>query len=289
MGQSQPLRRLQHFIGGRLVEGKSGAFATLVDPSTGEDALAAPIGGSEDVDAAMEAARAAFPAWREATPAERSLALWRIAQSLAEHGEELVDLECENTGKPRALTLTEELPPMIDQIRFFAGAARLLEGRAAGEYLARFTSYVRREPIGVCAAVTPWNYPLMMAVWKWAPALAAGNTMVLKPADTTPLATLRMAELMAEHLPAGVFNVLCGDRDTGRRLVAHEVPAMVSPVVGDQPRSARTDRFFTSAPWCRMRPVGPIPDVAATCPAGAPGDAGIGRDFPTQITPCCRT
>ena len=228
MGQSQPLRRLQHFIGGRLVEGKSGAFATLVDPSTGEDALAAPIGGSEDVDAAMEAARAAFPAWREATPAERSLALWRIAQSLAEHGEELVDLECENTGKPRALTLTEELPPMIDQIRFFAGAARLLEGRAAGEYLARFTSYVRREPIGVCAAVTPWNYPLMMAVWKWAPALAAGNTRVLKPADTTPLATLRMAELMAEHLPAGVFNVLCGDRDTGRRLVAHEVPAMVS-------------------------------------------------------------
>jgi hypothetical protein len=169
------------------------------------------------------------------------------------------------------------------------GAARLLEGRSAGEYLARFTSYVRREPIGVCAAVTPWNYPLMMAVWKWAPALAAGNTMVLKPADTTPLATLRMAELMAEHLPAGVFNVLCGDRDTGRRLVAHEVPAMVSPVVGDQPRSARTDRFFTSAPWCRMRPVGPIPDVAATCPAGAPGDAGIGRDFPTQITPCCRT
>ena len=137
-------------------------------------------------------------------------------------------IEGENTGKPLALTASEEIPPLLDQIRFFAAAARLLEGRSAGEYMANHTSYVRREPVGVCAAVTPWNYPMMMAVWKWAPALAAGNTMVLKPSDTTPVSTLYLAELMAEHLPPGVFNVVCGDRDTGRLLVAHETPAMVS-------------------------------------------------------------
>src|ERR1039457_4286140 len=121
-----------------------------------------------------------------------------------------------------------ETPPMVDQIRFFAGAARMLEGRSAGEYMSGFTSFIRREPIGVCAAVTPWNYPMMMAVWKWAPAIAAGNTMVLKPADTTPASTLLMAELMSDGLPPGVFNVICGDRDTGRALVSHRVPAMVS-------------------------------------------------------------
>ena len=125
--------------------------------------------------------------------------------------------ESQNTGKPIALTLSEEIPPMVDQIRFFAGAARMLEGRSAGEYMSGFTSFIRREPIGVCAAVTPWNYPMMMAVWKWAPALAAGNTMVLKPSDTTPVSTLLMAELMSDFLPPGVFNVVCGDRDTGRR------------------------------------------------------------------------
>ena len=142
--------------------------------------------------------------------------------------EELVAAECENTGKPVQLTLDEEIPPMVDQIRFFAGAARLLEGRSAGEYMAGHTSYVRREPIGVCGAVTPWNYPMMMAVWKWAPTLAAGNTMVLKPSDTTPVSTLLLAEIMAEHLAPGVFNVVCGDRDTGRHVVQHLTPSMVS-------------------------------------------------------------
>ncbi len=134
----------------------------------------------------------------------------------------------ENTGKPLALTASEEIPPMVDQIRFFAGAARMLEGKSAGEYMAGFTSMIRREPIGVCAQVTPWNYPMMMAVWKLAPALAAGNAVVLKPSDTTPVSTLMMAELMSEFLPAGVFNVICGDRDTGRSLVAHPIPQMVS-------------------------------------------------------------
>ena len=182
----------------------------------------------KSVDAAYQAAGRAFETWRDTTPSERQKALIRIADSIEEHADELVKLEAQNTGKPWALTASEEIPPMVDQIRFFAGAARMLEGRSAGEYMSGFTSMVRREPIGVCAAVTPWNYPMMMAVWKFAPAIAAGNTMVLKPSDTTPVSTLLLAELMSEFLPAGVFNVICGDRDTGRALVSNQTPQMVS-------------------------------------------------------------
>ena len=222
------LRRLENFVAGSYRPASSGATSEVIDPSTGAPYALAPLSGPEDLDDAMAAAAAAFPAWRDATPSQRSLALLRIAETFEAHAEELVAIESENTGKPVSLTMSEEIPPMIDQIRFFAGAARLLEGRAAGEYLAGFTSYVRREPIGVCAAVTPWNYPLMMAVWKWAPALAAGNTMVLKPSDTTPASTLKMAELMSEHLPPGVLNVVCGDRSTGRAIVEHDTPAMVA-------------------------------------------------------------
>ena len=200
----------------------------MIDPATAKPFAEAPVSGAQDVDLACRAAARAFPGWRDTTPAERSLALLRIADAIEARGEELVRLEVENTGKPYQLTLDEELPPMVDQIRFFAGAARVLEGRGAGEYLAGHTSYVRREPIGVCAQVTPWNYPMMMAVWKWAPAIAAGNTVVLKPSDTTPVTTLAMAQIMAEFLPAGVFNVVTGDRDTGRALVAHPIPAMAS-------------------------------------------------------------
>jgi betaine-aldehyde dehydrogenase len=226
--RSPATARLANFVGGEKREAQSGETTEVVNPSTGEAYATAPLSRAADVDAAFAAAAAAFPAWRDATPAERSLALLRIADSIAADADELVRIECENTGKPLALTASEEIPPLVDQIRFFAAAARLLEGRSAGEYMANHTSYVRREPVGVCAAVTPWNYPAMMAVWKWAPALAAGNTMVLKPSDTTPVSTLYLAELMAEHLPPGVFNVVCGDRDTGRLLVAHETPAMVS-------------------------------------------------------------
>ncbi|MFC0080653.1 gamma-aminobutyraldehyde dehydrogenase [Aciditerrimonas ferrireducens] len=222
------VRQLSNFVGGERVAPIEGRYADLVDPSTGEVFAAAPVSGAEDVDRAMAAAAAAFPGWRDRTPSERARALLRIADTLEEHAQELVALETENTGKPVSVTTTEEIPPMLDQIRFFAGAARLLEGRSAGEYMAGHTSMIRREPVGVCAAVTPWNYPMMMAVWKWAPALAAGNTMVLKPSDTTPVSTIAMAELMAEHLPPGVLNVVCGDRDTGRLLVAHHTPAMVS-------------------------------------------------------------
>jgi betaine-aldehyde dehydrogenase len=219
---------LHNVIGGRAAEPMSGRRSDLVNPSTGEVFATAPLSGPEDADAAFGAASAAFTGWRDATPAERSLALLRIADAIEARAEEFVAIESENTGKPVALTLSEEIPPIVDQIRFFAGAARMLEGRSAGEYMTGFTSFIRREPVGVCAAVTPWNYPMMMATWKWAPALAAGNTLVLKPSDTTPASTVAMAELMNEFLPPGVINVVCGDRDTGRLVVSHPVPQMVA-------------------------------------------------------------
>src|SRR5215207_2412717 len=199
-----------------------------VDPSTGEVFGTAPLSGPEDVDAAMRAAAEAFEGWRDSTPSERQRALLRIADAIEARGEELVAAESRNTGKPVQLTMDEELPPSLDQIRFFAGAARMLEGRSAGEYLADHTSYVRREPVGVIGQVTPWNYPMMMAIWKFAPALAAGNTIVIKPSDTTPVSTIMMAEIASEFLPDGVFNVVCGDRDTGRMLVQHPTPQMVA-------------------------------------------------------------
>ena len=220
--------RVDNVVGGREVPARDGRTLDLVDPSTGEVFGTAPLSGPADVDDAVRAAAEAFDGWRDSTPSERQRALLRIADALEERADELVAAESRNTGKPVQLTLDEEIPPMIDQIRFFAGAARLLEGRSAGEYMADHTSYVRREPVGVCAQVTPWNYPMMMAVWKFAPALAAGNTVVLKPSDTTPVSTVLMAGVVQEFLPPGVLNVVCGDRDTGRALVGHPVPAMVS-------------------------------------------------------------
>jgi betaine-aldehyde dehydrogenase len=224
----QARRVLRNFVGGEYVGTESGRTLELVNPSTGEVFAESPIAGPEDIDAAFNAAAEAFPDWRDRTPSERSRIVYQIADALEARADDLVAAESENTGKPVGLTKSEEIPPMIDQIRFLAGAARVLEGRSSGEYMADHTSSIRREPIGVCAAVTPWNYPMMMAVWKWAPALAAGNTLVLKPSDTTPLSTLLMAEIMAEYLPPGVFNVVCGDRDTGRALVSHKTPAMVA-------------------------------------------------------------
>jgi betaine-aldehyde dehydrogenase len=219
---------LRNFVNGQQVDAADGRTSEVINPATGQGYAAAPVSSAVDVDAAMQAAATAFESWRDTTPSERQLALLRIADSFESRAEELIAAEVENTGKPTGLTRSEEMPPMVDQIRFFAGAARMLEGRSAAEYLAGHTSYIRREPIGVCAQVTPWNYPMMMAVWKWAPAIAAGNTVVLKPSDTTPASTLLMAEVMAEHLPPGVFNVVAGDRDTGRALVEHPIPQMVS-------------------------------------------------------------
>ncbi|MCX4781351.1 gamma-aminobutyraldehyde dehydrogenase [Streptomyces sp. NBC_01264] len=222
------LRRLRNYIGGEFKDAADGRTTEVVNPATGEAYATAPLSGQADVDAAMAAAAAAFPAWRDATPSDRQKALLKIADAFEARADELVATESENTGKPLGLTASEELPPMVDQIRFFAGAARLLEGRSAGEYMEGMTSIVRREPVGVCAQVAPWNYPMMMAVWKFAPALAAGNTVVLKPSDTTPASTILMAEIIGEILPKGVFNVVCGDRDTGRAMVEHRTPAMAS-------------------------------------------------------------
>ena len=221
-------RVLKNFIGGRYTEPEETA-ADVIDPSSEEPVASMPVSSPAEVDRAMTAAAAAFETWRATTPSERSLAMFRIADAIEARAQEFVELECLDTGKPRGLTLSEEIPPMVDQIRFFGSACRLLEGRSAGEYMRGFTSFVRREPVGVCAQVTPWNYPMMMAVWKFAPAVAAGNTVVLKPAHTTPMSTLLLAEVAAEFLPPGVFNVVCGDhRVTGQALVAHPVPAMVS-------------------------------------------------------------
>ncbi len=219
---------LANFVGGRYVTTQDDRTSEVVDPSTGEAYLRAPVSGPADVDAALRAAAAAFETWRDTTPAERSLALLKFAAAIEARTDDLVEAESRNTGKPVALTRSDEVPPLADELRFFAGAARMLEGRSAGEYLSGHTSMIRREPVGVCAQVAPWNYPMMMAVWKFAPALAAGNTVVLKPSDTTPVSTLLLAEIAAEFLPPGVLNVICGDRDTGRELVSHEIPQMVS-------------------------------------------------------------
>jgi betaine-aldehyde dehydrogenase len=219
---------LANFVGGRYVPALDGRTSDVIDPSTGEAYLQAPVSGAADVDAALRVAATAFESWRDSTPAERSLALLKFASAIEARAEDLVEAESRNTGKPVALTRADELPPLADELRFFAGAARILDGKSAGEYLRGHTSMVRREPVGVCAQVAPWNYPMMMAVWKFAPALAAGNTVVLKPSDTTPVSTLLLAEIAAEFFPPGVFNVICGDRDTGRALVSHEIPQMVS-------------------------------------------------------------
>jgi betaine-aldehyde dehydrogenase len=218
----------RNVVNGELVDSASGETYDIVDPTTGEVYAQAPRSGAEDVDRAYAAAAEAFESWGQTTPQDRGNALLKIAQAIEDRVEEINAVECKDTGKPLGLTMSEEMPYASDHFRFFAGAARLLEGRSAGEYMADHTSWVRREPIGVVGQVTPWNYPLMMMIWKIAPALAGGNTIVLKPSDTTPASSTLLAELCQEFLPPGVLNVVCGDRDTGRRLVEHKTPQMVA-------------------------------------------------------------
>ena len=218
----------QNVINGELVDAASGETYDVIDPTTGEVYAQAQMSGAEDVDRAYAAADTAFEEWGETTPQERMNALLKIADALEKRSDEFVRVESQDTGKPIGLTATEELPMGVDHFRFFAGAARLLEGKSAGEYMKDHTSFVRREPIGVIGQVTPWNYPLMMMIWKIAPALAAGNTVVLKPSDTTPATSVLFAEMAQEFLPPGVLNVVSGDRGTGRMLVEHKTPQMVS-------------------------------------------------------------
>ncbi len=219
---------LQNIIGGESAPAADGASMDVIDPSTGAVYATAPLSGPADVDRAYAAATEAYKSWRWATPGERQKALLDFADHVEEHADELVAIEVQDTGKPTALTKSDEIGPMVDQIRFFAGAARVLEGRSSGEYMRGHTSSIRREPVGVVGQVAPWNYPMMMAVWKLAPALAAGCTVVLKPSDTTPASSVWMGRALQNFYPPGVVNVICGDRDTGAALTSHRAPALVS-------------------------------------------------------------
>jgi len=219
---------LQNFIDGESVPSE-GDSESVLNPATGEELARAPISSAEDVDRAVRAARRAFEGWSNTTPAQRAQALLALADLIEEHGAEIARLEALNAGKPIAAVTNDEIPVMADNLRFFAGAARCLEGRAAGEYMEGYTSFTRREAVGVIGQVTPWNYPLMMAIWKFGPALAAGNTVVLKPAETTPMTTVRLAELAAEILPKGVLNIVTGPgRPTGEALINHPDVDMIA-------------------------------------------------------------
>jgi 1-pyrroline dehydrogenase len=219
---------LRNLVAGDLVEAVDGGVREVANPATGDVIAEVPEGTQADVDRAVAAAKAAFPGWRDTTPGDRALALLKLADLLEQHGEELCALESANVGKPMTVA-REEMPVTVDNVRFFAGAARTLEGRAAGEYMTGYTSMVRREPIGVVGQIAPWNYPLMMAIWKIGPALATGNTIVLKPSELTPLTALRLGELAAEVLPPGVLNVITGDGEpVGAGLVRHRDVRLVS-------------------------------------------------------------
>jgi betaine-aldehyde dehydrogenase len=243
---SETRTRLRNFIGGDFADAADGATMEVLNPATGAPMAEAPASGPEDVDRAVGAAVGAFEGWSTATPGERALCLLRLADAVEADAERLADMESQNAGKPRAAFMEDEIPAMVDALRFFAGAARCLEGRAAGEYVEGYTSFVRREAVGVVGQITPWNYPLLMAVWKIGPALATGNTIVLKPAETTPVSTLRPAELAGDILPAGVLNVVAGEGEpAGAPLVRHPDVDMValtgSPATGKGIAAAASD------------------------------------------------
>ncbi len=221
--------KLKNMINGKFVAASGGKADDVMNPATGEVMAKGPISSKQDVNKAVAAAKKAFDGWSTTTPSERALAMLRIADAIEENADEIADLEAANAGKPRHDFLSEEIPFMADNLRFFAGAGRCLEGKSAGEYAEGYTSYIRREPVGVVAQITPWNYPLMMAIWKIGPALAAGCTLVLKPAETTPVTTLtKLAEICAEHLPPGVANFIGGAGETGADLVTHKDIDLVS-------------------------------------------------------------
>jgi betaine-aldehyde dehydrogenase len=221
--------KLQNFIDGEFVDAADGATEEVTNPANGEGIAEMPLSAEEDVNRAVAAAKRAFPGWAATPPGERAAALFKLADAIEEHADELSDLEAADAGKPRSAFYEDEIPFMCDNLRFFGGAARTMEGKASGEYIANRTSIVRREPIGVVGQITPWNYPLMMAIWKIGPALATGNTIVLKPAETTPISTVKLAELAGEVLPKGVLNVITGHgQPAGSSLVTHDDVEMVS-------------------------------------------------------------
>ncbi|MEV5650628.1 aldehyde dehydrogenase family protein [Nocardia sp. NPDC052254] len=222
------MEKLNNYIDGKSVAPSSGQYSSIIDPTNGRPYIEVPLSRGEDIDAACLAAQRAFRTWRRTTPGERSLLLFRIADALEARADELVAAEVRNTGKPLNFMRDAEFPGVLEYLRFYAAAARDLRGLAGGSFVAGHESTVRREPVGVCGQVAPWNYPLAMGVWKFGPALAAGNTVVLKPSDTTPVSTLLAASIIGEILPPGVLNVVAGDRDTGRALVSHRIPRLIS-------------------------------------------------------------
>jgi len=251
MAAAQPGTKAFHnFIDGASVPAASGGTSDVLNPATGEVMAVAPDSSGEDVERAVAAARGAFDGWANVTPGERSLALLRLADALEAAGDELAELEARNAGKPIEAVKADEIPALVDNLRYFAGAARNLEGKAAGEYLSGYTSWLRREPVGVVGQIAPWNYPLMMAIWKIGPSLAAGNTVVLKPAPTTPLTALRLAEIAAEFLPKGVLNVVAGGNETGAAIVTHPDVDMVS-LTG----SVETGKWIASAASATLKRV----------------------------------
>jgi betaine-aldehyde dehydrogenase len=225
---STAVRTLQNFVAGEFVDPAEGQTDTVVNPATGEAIAEAPASTRADVDRAVAAARQAFETFGRTTPRERSLMMLGLADAIEAAGDEIAELEAVNAGKPIQAVKDDEIPAMVDNLRFFAGACRTLEGKATGEYLEGYTSMIRREPVGVVGQIAPWNYPLMMAIWKIGPALATGNTVVLKPAPTTPATTVKLAELAADIYPAGVLNVLTGGSETGQAIVTHDGVDMVS-------------------------------------------------------------
>ncbi len=220
---------LQNFIDNQFVDPADGQSEPVLNPANAGVIAHAPLSSPEDVDRAVAAARRAFGGWSTTTPGERALAMLKLADAIEAHADEISALESDNAGKPINAFRDDEIPFMVDNLRFFAGAARCLEGRAAGEYMSGYTSIVRREAVGVIGQIAPWNYPLMMAVWKIGPALAAGNTVVIKPAESTPMSLLKLAEYAAEIFPKGVLNVITGHGEpTGQALVTHPDVDMVS-------------------------------------------------------------
>jgi betaine-aldehyde dehydrogenase len=280
------VRQLKNYIDGRPVPPISGAYTDIVNPSNGRPYVQAPLSGQEDIDAAFAAAEQAFKTWRRTTPGERSLRLFRAADALESRKDDIVDAECRNTGKPISFMRDVELPGAIEHLRFYAAAARDLRGLASGSFLTGLESTVRREPVGVCGLVSPWNYPLNMAIWKFGPAIAAGNTVVLKPSDTTPVTALLAAQIIGDILPPGVLNVVAGTRDTGRLLVSHPTPTLIS-VTGSEragiqvSESAATDLKRVSLELGGNAPVLVFDDTdvdeAASAIAGA-GFLNAGQD-----------
>ncbi|GAB3290208.1 aldehyde dehydrogenase family protein [Parasphingorhabdus pacifica] len=264
---------LRNFVDGGQVDTVAGETLPLVDPSTGEQIGTAPLTRWTDVDEVMRVAALAYEAWSQTTPRERQMLLLRIADAVEARGAELIAAECRNTGKLWSVVRDEELPAAVDLLRFYAAAARVLESGAAGEYERSYTSLARREPIGVCAQVTSWTHPLLLAVSKFAPALAAGNTVVLKPAETTPVSTALLVEIAGELLPPGVLNLVCGDRDSGRAMVAHEVPGMFS--ITGSVRSGMEVAGSTAADLKRAHL-----QLGGKAPAVVFDDADLGRAVP---------